>query len=515
MTRKNRESLTHSTAPRLRREFSRTPPSLGRGKIPDLKQPHGALKEAEERYQRVFEDSKDMVYMTSADGKLAEVNQAGVELLGYGSKEEMMQVYARDTFLSPEDQKRFMNEVIKEGFVRDFEVKLKRKDGTQIDVLITANARRGDSGEIISYDGIIKDITDRKRMQDELKNSEERFKQVAENAGEWIWEVDASGLYTYASPVVKKILGYEPEEVVGKKHFYDSLAPDERENLKKAAFDVFARKETFRNFVNANIHKNGSMVILETSGTPILDDKRNLLGYRGLDTDITYRKRMEEELVQRTKDLEALNEMGALINQSLDLDRVFHVALEKAVSLTGFEEGAIYLANDKEQILERKYDLNPSFPLPNAAKVLKYGEGVSGKAFSSKQPVVVSIDEYLSHRKSPALIKEGIQTLVGFPLLSKGKAIGTITLFSHSRRELSQREINLLESIGSQIGLALENARLFSTVAKAKSEWETTFDAVTDLLTIRDKDYRIIRANKAAFERFGLETGRDDRKAVL
>ncbi|MGD0917871.1 MAG: PAS domain S-box protein [Thermodesulfobacteriota bacterium] len=318
-------------------------------RVPARKQPRKALKKAEERYRRIFEDSKDMVYMISADGRHTEVNQAGVDLLGYESKKEMMQVYAKE-----------------------------RKDGTPIDVLITANARRDDAGKIIGYDGIIKDISDRKRV--------------------------------------------------------------------------------------------------------------------------------EEELGQRTRELETLNEMGALINQTLvDLDTVLPIALEKAVRLTGYEDGSIYLANDEEQILERKYHFSPPAAMPETTNVIKYGEGVSGKAFILKQPVVNSIDEYLSYRKAPALIKQGIQTLVGFPLLSKGKAIGTITLFSRSRRELSQRDIHLLESIGSQIGLALENARLFSNVAKAKLELETTFDAVTDLLTIRDKDYRIIRANKAAFKRFRLK----------
>ena len=100
--------------------------------------------------------------------------------------------------------------------------------------------------------------------------------------------------------------------------------------------------------------------------------------------------------------------------------------------------------------------------------------------------------------------EEGIQTLVSFPLLAKGGAVGTITLSSHSPREISQREINLLENIGNQIGLALENAKLFSNVAKAKSEWETTFDAVTDLIIIRDKDYRVLRVNMATFIRTGL-----------
>jgi len=130
----------------------------------------------------------------------------------------------------------------------------------------------------------------------ERKKAEERFKQVAESAGEWIWEVDANGLYTYSSRVVEKILGYIREEIVGKKYFYDFFLPVMKEELKEKSFEAFHRKAAFKNFVNANVHKNGQVVFLEKSGTPVLDEKGNLLGYRGVDTDITERKRADEAL---------------------------------------------------------------------------------------------------------------------------------------------------------------------------------------------------------------------------
>jgi PAS domain S-box-containing protein len=344
--------------------------------IQALKQSKEALREAEERYWRIFENSKDMVYVTSREGKFIDVNPAGVEMLGYENKEELCNIWVRDAYLNPEERKRFRDEISKEGFVKDFESKLKRKDGTPIDVLITASARKNDSGDILGYAGIIKNIS--------------------------------------------------------------------------------------------------------------------------------VRKKMEEELIQRKMELEILYDMSGLINQSLNIDTVFHTALEKALSVTGFEMGSIYLLNEKGDTLERKSHIGLPPTVFEDGKVLKYGEGASGKAISSKQPVVAPIDEYLTYRKAPALIEEGIQTLVGFPLQAKGEVVGAIGLLSRSPRNLSQREINLLESIGNQIGVALENAKLFSNVAKAKSEWETTFDAVTDLIMIRDKDYRILRVNMATFIRMGL-----------
>jgi PAS domain S-box-containing protein len=131
---------------------------------------------------------------------------------------------------------------------------------------------------------------------------------VAENAQEWIWEIDNDGLYTYSSPVVERILGYSPEEIIGKKHFYDFFHPQDKDALKEAALQAFAKKEPFSRFVNKNVHKNGNEVIFETSGVPILNSKGELLGYRGVDIDITERRKMEDELKQERDTLEMVTQ---------------------------------------------------------------------------------------------------------------------------------------------------------------------------------------------------------------
>jgi len=143
-----------------------------------------------------------------------------------------------------------------------------------------------------------KDLTQRKLAEAELSASEDRFKQVADSTGVWIWEVDAKGQYTYASPVVEKILGYTPEELVGKKHFYELFNSENSEETKINALKLFASKQSIKELLNQNVHKDGSLVWLSTSGNPILDKNGVLLGYRGADTDITERKKVEEALME-------------------------------------------------------------------------------------------------------------------------------------------------------------------------------------------------------------------------
>lgn len=140
-----------------------------------------------------------------------------------------------------------------------------------------------------------------------LEKEQKRFRDVAERAGEWIWEVDAQGRYTYSSPVVERILGYTSEELVGKKYFYDFFRQDEKEKLKKDALEIFASKVSFDNFENVNVRKDGREVILETSALPVVDADGNLTGYRGVDRDVTERKRLAEEAKERMHELEVFN----------------------------------------------------------------------------------------------------------------------------------------------------------------------------------------------------------------
>jgi PAS domain S-box-containing protein len=191
---------------------------------------------------------------------------------------------------------------------------------------------------------IVKEEEKRKLTEAKLQESVERFRQVAETAGEFIWEVNAEGLYTYASPSVEKTLGYTADELVGKKHFYDLFIPSSRDELKAAAFQVFAHRQTFRDFPNTNVSKSGKIVHLETSGTPVLDSSGNLVGYRGADTDVTARKQSELELGQQRNELAHLSRVSTMgvLTSSLahELNQPLTAILSNAQAGSRFLAGA-------------------------------------------------------------------------------------------------------------------------------------------------------------------------------
>lgn len=128
-----------------------------------------------------------------------------------------------------------------------------------------------------------------------LQKSRERFRELVETTSDWLWEVDEDGVYTYVSPRVRELLGYEPEEVLGRTPF-DLMPPEEAPRVAQLFSAIAAERRPFAALENTNRHRNGHLVVLETSGIPLFDAAGRFCGYRGIDRDITERKRMEQAL---------------------------------------------------------------------------------------------------------------------------------------------------------------------------------------------------------------------------
>ncbi len=130
--------------------------------ISDRKRLEDDLRLSEIKYRRIFEGSKDMIFITAKDGVIKDVNQAAVELLGYGSKKELLSLFSiEDVYHNPMHWQVFKKQIDRHGFVKDFEAGFKRKDGTRMHCLLSGNAVRNENKEIIGYEGIVKDITAR------------------------------------------------------------------------------------------------------------------------------------------------------------------------------------------------------------------------------------------------------------------------------------------------------------------------------------------------------------------
>ncbi|OQX92834.1 MAG: hypothetical protein B6D58_00960 [candidate division Zixibacteria bacterium 4484_95] len=174
-----------------------------------------------------------------------------------------------------------------------------------------------------------------KQAEKALRISEKRFRDIAISSSDWIWEVDEEGKYTYVSENVIDVLGYKPEELLGKTPF-DIMPEKEAEKIKEAFDKITTRKDNIVDLINWNVHKNGQLVCLQTSGVPILDDCGNLLGYRGVDKNITERERAEQMLRQSEEKYRSLVENISDGVLTTDLDEKILFANRASVKIFGY-----------------------------------------------------------------------------------------------------------------------------------------------------------------------------------
>ncbi|HEX3044952.1 MAG TPA: ATP-binding protein, partial [Bacillota bacterium] len=183
-----------------------------------------------------------------------------------------------------------------------------------------------------------------------LKKSEKRFKDIAFSSADWIWELDEKGVYTYCSEKVEELLGYQREEIIGKTPF-DFMPPEEAER-NRAIFDqILQNREQIKDLENWNLSKNGRRICFLTNGVPILDEQNQLIGYRGVDKDITESKQAEITLKEIMEDLKRSNielEQFAFIashdlQEPLRKIRMFSDKLQNNYRQVLDEKGADYL----------------------------------------------------------------------------------------------------------------------------------------------------------------------------
>ena len=232
----------------------------------------------------------------SAAGVLREFSLTFVSQLGVTSHELYRKPFIRFVFGADQDRYYlFMKELLATGKNQGCELRLLKPDQTTFCAKLIASLALGAHG-MVECRLVVSDISERKKAEAHLFESEERFKLLAEQNRVYHWEVDARGLYTYISDVCATVLGFQPQEIINKKHFYDLHPEQGREEFKKAALEVFARKGKFVNLENRVQTADGQCIWVSTTGIPILDDHGNLTGHRGTDRDINERKLNEEKL---------------------------------------------------------------------------------------------------------------------------------------------------------------------------------------------------------------------------
>ena len=270
----------------------------------------------DQRYRSLFEESRDAVYITARDGRFLDVNRSFLEMFGF-RRDELLRRNARDLYVDVADRHRFQREIERFGSVRDYEVGLRRRDGSVLHALLSAAAFRGTDGEVLWYQGIIHDFSARKEAEDALARSEHFARTIVSSVGEGVIVYDREFRYQVWNRFMEELTGLKAEQVVGR----DAL--ESFPHLREYGIDTLLQRALAGERVQSEdtpyrVPETGRDGWVTAYYSPHKAPDGEIIGVVAIIHDVTERKRAEDQLLHNAFH----DSLTGLPNRALFLDRL-------------------------------------------------------------------------------------------------------------------------------------------------------------------------------------------------
>jgi PAS domain S-box-containing protein len=302
-----------------------------------LRETEEALKESKQFLQTVLDTSPFRIFWKDRDFRYLGCNRSFALDAGFhepeeiiGKRDEDMPWRDRFELYRADDRK-----IIKSGKPKMlYEEPLTVSAGREIWLMVNKTPLRDASGNIHGVLGTYMDITEYRNAKEALRESEEKFRALIETSTDWVWEADRKGIFTYSSPRIRELMGYGPEETIGKSPF-DFMPTDEAERVAGVFRESAEKAKPVLGLENIHLHKDGRRIVLETNAVPILDAEGRISGYRGVDRDITKRKKVEDALRINQQQLSFAMDLAGIVYWEMDPDGFIFIMNDAFYSLLG------------------------------------------------------------------------------------------------------------------------------------------------------------------------------------
>ncbi len=433
------------------------------------------LAESEARYRSLFEITFEGIAICE-DGVLLDANRGLARMFGYRLSEIMGTPFLD---LVAQESRAPLAQKIEAEISQPYETRGLKKDGTtfQMEVLAKAETYHGRPVRVIAA----RDITGRKRAEQEIEERRLYLEGVLAAVPDAIVTLDTRHRVVVWNPGAERIFGYSPQEAVGRD--LDDLITNAETYEEAVRYTRMAlNRQPVGPTEAVRYRKDGSPVSVILAGSPIVV-RDELVGLVAVYTDITRRKRVEEEIRQRTAQLEALREVELELTAQLDLDTLLNSIVARAVELLEGTAGGVYLYRPDRDVLEWGYVVGPS-PVP-AGSILQRGEGISGLVWETGQPFAVEDYQRWSGR---VVSYEGLplEAVAAAPVEWKEEFLGVLIVESNA--SFSPADAELLSLFATPVAIAIRNARLFEEAQRRALEQETLREAALALTTTLDRN---------------------------
>jgi PAS domain S-box-containing protein len=438
---------------------------------------YAEMREAEEKYRSLFENAVEGIFQTTPEGQFVAANPALARIYGYDSPHELIAAVkdiSRQVYVDPNRRAEFMRLLHEGASVFTFESQVYRRDGRVIWISESAHALYDTQGKLLGYEGMVVDITDRKRAEEEIRNL---AKFPAENPAP-ILRLTHGGLILYANEASQALL-QEWDCQVGCQapSLWRQRVNEVLASGAKKAFDMECGERIY-GFVLAPVPEAGYV---------------NLYGL-----DITDRKRAEEALRTRTGQLEAVRAVTEEIIRELDLTTLLSVIIQRAAGLVGAVSGLVSLWDEATKVLIPRAWYG--FGEWMSGVRFHPGEGVTGNVAQQREGMIVS-DYRTSPYAHPLFVERtGITATVAEPLLYRDRLIGVITIDNQGiGRPFTEEDREILALFAAQAAIAIENARLYEQVKQHSIALEERIRERTRELAAANQQLQEASTHKSEF----------------
>ena len=410
------------------------------------------LKESETKYRDIFSNIQDVYYRTDERGNFVELSPSVLKYSGY-SRDELIGKPAASFYSDPHDRAQVLDAMGKNGEVVDYEIEMQRKDGRLVHASLNSHFLYNIAGELTGVEGVLRDITERKKIENELKRAKAEWERTFDAIADPVMILDTNYGIVKANKAMAAALDVTPAEAVGMtcyRSVHGTEAPPEFCPHAALLKDGQAHsQEIYEPRLGGHYH---------ISVSPFHAPDGALIGSIHAARDITALKKVEELSQQYSHDLEQLLAISREITATTDLKNLYSSFVSTARDILKLDFSTLLLLSEDKKTLTMQDCLGFPESMIGHFSVVE-GQGLATLVVMSKKPETVEDFTRETRFEVPPVVREkSILSAVAVPMMMKDEIIGVLVGHTLDRRAFSLKDISLYQQIGNQAAVAIQNA---------------------------------------------------------